>query len=114
MAYCLIDGKVEQESRFETYLYNELLWQMKKKAGFDTQIHIYSVTGQPIFIEMIFSWILSVPEFVWMLVRDWSIRDEHSFQKRKEPITNCFETETHHPTSTQIRGRSESTRKSFL
>ena len=27
---------------------------------------LYSVTGQPIFIEMIFSWILSVPEFVWM------------------------------------------------
>lgn len=35
MAYCLVDGKVEQESEFETNLYNELLDQMKKmKAGF--------------------------------------------------------------------------------
>ena len=35
MAYCLVDGKVEQESEFEANLYNELLDQMKKmKAGF--------------------------------------------------------------------------------
>ena len=34
MAYCLIDGKVEQESVFETNLYNELLEQLKQmKAG---------------------------------------------------------------------------------
>ena len=34
MAYCLIDGKVEQESVFETNLYNELLDQLKQmKAG---------------------------------------------------------------------------------
>ena len=34
MAYCLFDGKVDQESVFETNLYNELLEQMKRKAGF--------------------------------------------------------------------------------
>ena len=35
MAYCLVDGKVEQESDFETNLYNELLEQLKKmKDGF--------------------------------------------------------------------------------
>jgi len=39
MAYCLVDEKVDQESVFETNLYNELLEQMKKKAGFDNQIH---------------------------------------------------------------------------
>ena len=34
MAYCLIDGKVEQESVFETNLYNQLLKQLKSlKAG---------------------------------------------------------------------------------
>ena len=34
MAYCLIDGKVDQESKFETNLYNELLEQLKRmKAG---------------------------------------------------------------------------------
>ena len=35
MAYCLIDGKVEQESTFETKLYNDLVQQLKDmKAGF--------------------------------------------------------------------------------
>ena len=29
MAYCLIDGKVEQKSVFETRLYNDLLEQLK-------------------------------------------------------------------------------------
>ena len=29
MAYCLIDGKIEQESVFETRLYNNLLEQLK-------------------------------------------------------------------------------------
>jgi len=28
MAYCLVDGKVEQESEFETDLYNELVKQL--------------------------------------------------------------------------------------
>ena len=54
---------------------------------------LYSVTKQSIYLEITF--------LKWMFVSDW-------------PITNCFETETHHPTSTQIRGHSESTRKSFL
>ena len=30
MAYCLMDGKVDQKSLFETYLYNDLLQQFKK------------------------------------------------------------------------------------
>ena len=30
LAYCLMDGKVEQKSLFETYLYNDLLEQLKK------------------------------------------------------------------------------------
>ena len=30
MAYCLMDGKVDQKSRFETYLYKDLLDQLKK------------------------------------------------------------------------------------
>ena len=35
MAYCLIDGKVEQESAFETKLYNDFVEQLRKmKAGF--------------------------------------------------------------------------------
>ena len=35
MAYCLVDGKVEQESEFEMNLYNELLEQLREmKAGF--------------------------------------------------------------------------------
>ena len=35
MAYCLVDGKVEQESEFETNLYNDLVGSLKKmKAGF--------------------------------------------------------------------------------
>ena len=35
MAYCLIDGKVDQESGFETNLYNELVEQLREmKAGF--------------------------------------------------------------------------------
>ena len=35
MAYCLIDGKVEQKSSFETKLYNNLVEQFKKmKDGF--------------------------------------------------------------------------------
>ena len=29
MAYCLVDGKVEQKSMFETRLYNDLLKQLK-------------------------------------------------------------------------------------
>ena len=29
LAYCLMDGKVEQKSLFETYLYNDLLGQLK-------------------------------------------------------------------------------------
>ena len=34
MAYCLVDGKVEQESPFEMNLYNELVEQLKSmKAG---------------------------------------------------------------------------------
>ena len=34
MAYCLLDGKVEQESEFETNLYNELVEQLREmKAG---------------------------------------------------------------------------------
>ena len=34
MAYCLVDGKVEQESPFEMNLYNELVEQLKEmKAG---------------------------------------------------------------------------------
>ena len=35
MAYCLVDGKVDQESEFETNLYNNLVKQFEKmKAGF--------------------------------------------------------------------------------
>ena len=35
MAYCLIDGKVKQESIFEVNLYNELVEQLRKmKARF--------------------------------------------------------------------------------
>ena len=35
MAYCLVDGKVDQESEFETNLYNNLEKQFEKmKAGF--------------------------------------------------------------------------------
>ena len=35
MAYCLIDGKLEQESVFETNLYNDLVEQLKgMKDGF--------------------------------------------------------------------------------
>ena len=30
LAYCLIDGKVDQNSLFETYLYDDLLEQLKK------------------------------------------------------------------------------------
>ena len=30
MAYCLMDGKVDQKSRFETYLYKDLLDRLKK------------------------------------------------------------------------------------
>ena len=30
MAYCLMDGKVDQKSRFETYLYKDLLDQLRK------------------------------------------------------------------------------------
>ena len=29
LAYCLMDGKVDQKSLFETYLYNDLLQQLK-------------------------------------------------------------------------------------
>ena len=29
LAYCLMDGKVDQKSLFETYLYNDLLGQLK-------------------------------------------------------------------------------------
>ena len=29
LAYCLMDGKVEQKSLFETYLYDDLLEQLK-------------------------------------------------------------------------------------
>ena len=29
LSYCLIDGKVDQKSLFETYLYNDLLQQLK-------------------------------------------------------------------------------------
>ena len=31
LAYCLMDGKVDQKSLFETYLYNDLLEQLKKE-----------------------------------------------------------------------------------
>ena len=35
MAYCLVDGKVDQNSEFETDLYKELVEQLKEmKAGF--------------------------------------------------------------------------------
>ena len=35
MAYCLVDGKVKQESLFEVNLYNELVEQLRKmKARF--------------------------------------------------------------------------------
>ena len=35
MAYCLIDGKVDQESKFEADLYDELIAQLKEmKEGF--------------------------------------------------------------------------------
>ena len=35
MAYCLVDGKVEQQSAFETNLYNELVEQLREmKVGF--------------------------------------------------------------------------------
>ena len=30
LAYCLLDGKVDQKSQFETCLYNDLLEQIKK------------------------------------------------------------------------------------
>ena len=33
MAYCLVDGKVDQESVFETNLYNELLEQLKRMTA---------------------------------------------------------------------------------
>ena len=36
MAYCLVDGKVDQDSEFETDLYNELVEQLREmKAGFN-------------------------------------------------------------------------------
>ena len=31
LAYCLMDGKVDQKSLFETYLYNDLLGQLKNE-----------------------------------------------------------------------------------
>ena len=35
MTYCLVDGKVEQQSEFEKNLYNELVEQLRKmKVGF--------------------------------------------------------------------------------
>ena len=35
IAYCLVDGKVDQDSEFETDLYNELVKQLRgMKAGF--------------------------------------------------------------------------------
>ena len=40
MAYCLVDGKVEQESPFEMNLYNELVEQLKEmKAGLIRKIY---------------------------------------------------------------------------
>ena len=48
MAYCLVDGKVDQESKFETNLYNELLKQIKQKAGFDTRIADIQVLVQSV------------------------------------------------------------------
>ena len=40
IAYCLIDGKVEQGSGFETDLYNDLVEQLKSmKDGFATHLN---------------------------------------------------------------------------
>ena len=40
MAYCLVDGKVEQESSFETKLYNDLVEQLRDmKAGILLNVH---------------------------------------------------------------------------
>ena len=39
MAYCLMDGKVEQGSGFETDLYNDLVVQLKSmKDGFENTV----------------------------------------------------------------------------
>ena len=39
IAYCLIDGKVEQGSGFETDLYNDLVVQLKNmKDGFENTV----------------------------------------------------------------------------
>ena len=42
MAYCLMDGKVEQKSVFETRLYNDLLEQLKNDKGNDFLNFFYS------------------------------------------------------------------------
>ena len=52
------------------------------KTDFD-QFKLYSVTEQPISIEIIFSRILSVPKRrTPKQIRDWSIRYENSFQNQ--------------------------------
>ena len=36
MAYCMVDGKLEQDSEFEINLYNDLVEQLKSmKTGFE-------------------------------------------------------------------------------
>ena len=104
------------------YEWKLLKWSNKFLDIFLNLLTLYSVTDLPISIEMISSWIQIVPEFVWMWGGGSPSRNDSwlvfTFLKwmfvSDWPITNCFETETHHPTSTQIRGQSESTRKSFL
>ena len=68
MAYCLVDGKVEQESEFEANLYNELLDQMKKmKAGFpflkvfNTSAHCSgdSDVGDIVMLVTLWRWLIS-------------------------------------------------------
>ena len=42
MAYCLVDGKVEQESSFEMNLYNDLVAQLRKmKAGYSKTFSVH-------------------------------------------------------------------------
>ena len=42
MAYCLVDGKVEQASSFEVNLYNDLVAQLRKmKAGYSKMFSVH-------------------------------------------------------------------------
>ena len=111
-----------RENLAKKWKFCEVFEECSFLTWFPLKRNLYSVTDLPISIEMISSWIQIVPEFVWMWGCGSPSRNDSwlvfTFFKwmfvSDWPIPNCFETETHHATSTQIRGQSESTRKSFL